>query len=55
MGSKRPDLERAMATRMGATTTELESDHVPMLSHPEAVLNVIREAANTVASRSASA
>ena len=41
-----PDLERAMAKRMGATTFELDSSHVPMLSQPSAVLDVIRKAAN---------
>jgi len=40
-----PDLERAMAKRMGATTYELDSSHVPMLSQPERVLDVIRAAA----------
>jgi len=49
-----PDLERAMAKRMGATTYELDSSHVPMLSQPERVLDVIRTAAGTVA-RSAAA
>jgi hypothetical protein len=41
-----PDLERAMAKRMGATTFEVESSHVPMLSQPGFVLDVIRKAAN---------
>ena len=45
-----PDLERAMAKRMGATTYELDSSHVPMLSQPERVLEVIRAAAKTVRS-----
>ena len=40
-----PDLERYAAKRMGATTTELDSSHVAMLSQPEAVLDVIRAAA----------
>src|SRR4030095_3185617 len=40
-----PDLERAMAKRMGATTYELDSSHVPMLSQPERVIDVIRTAA----------
>jgi pimeloyl-ACP methyl ester carboxylesterase len=40
-----PDLERFAAERMGADTTELESSHVPMLSHPDAVVDVIRTAA----------
>ena len=33
---------------MGATTYDLESSHVPMLSHPDLVLDVIRTAANAV-------
>src|SRR6478672_4174988 len=41
-----PDLERFFAKRMGATTTELESSHVPMLSQPKFVIDVIRTAAN---------
>ena len=35
-----------MAKRMGATTFEVESSHVPMLSQPGFVLDVIRKAAN---------
>jgi hypothetical protein len=31
---------------MGATTYELDSSHVPMLSQPDKVLEVIRAAAN---------
>jgi len=50
-----PDLERAMAKRMGATTYELDSSHVPMLSQPERVLDVIRTAANAVRERSTAA
>jgi len=50
-----PDLERAMAKRMGATTYELDSSHVPMLSQPERVLDVIRTAANSVQDRSTAA
>ena len=41
-----PDLERFFAKRMKATTHELESSHVPMLSKPNLVLDVIRTAAN---------
>ena len=33
---------------MGATTYEVDSSHVPMLSHPDLVLDVIRSAANAV-------
>jgi pimeloyl-ACP methyl ester carboxylesterase len=43
-----PDLERFLANRMGATTREIDSSHVPMLSHPDVVLDVIREAASAV-------
>ena len=50
-----PDLERAMAKRMGATTVELDSSHVPMLSQPERVLDVIRAAAKAVQKLAATA
>jgi len=40
-----PDLERAAAKRMGATTYDIDSSHVPMLSHPDFVLDVIRAVA----------
>ena len=43
-----PDLERFCAKRMGATTVELKSSHVPMLSQPQAVLDVIRKASAAV-------
>ena len=43
-----PDLERFVAKRMGATVLEVESSHVPMLSQPNVVLDVIRAAANSV-------
>src|SRR5277367_266654 len=50
-----PDLERAMAKRMGATTYELDSSHVPMLSQPERVIEVIRAAAKAVQGAAATA
>jgi pimeloyl-ACP methyl ester carboxylesterase len=43
-----PDLERFAAERMNAETTELQSSHVPMLSQPDAVVEVIRAAAAKV-------
>ena len=43
-----PDLERFLANRMGATTREIDSSHVPMLSHPDVVLDMIRQAAAAV-------
>ncbi len=50
-----PDLQRFVAKRMGATTVELKSSHVPMLSQPRAVLDVIRKAANAVQQKSQAA
>lgn len=44
----RPELERFVAKRMGATTVEIDSSHVPMLSQPDFVLDVIRKAAESV-------
>lgn len=46
-----PDLERAGAKRMDGKMIELESSHVPMLSRPQEVLAVIRDAAKAVSSR----
>jgi pimeloyl-ACP methyl ester carboxylesterase len=46
-----PELERFAAKRMGATMVELRSSHVPMLSQPQAVLDVIRKAAAAVAAK----
>jgi pimeloyl-ACP methyl ester carboxylesterase len=43
-----PDLERFVAKRMGATTVETASSHVPMLSQPSLVLDVISKAASAV-------
>ena len=43
-----PDLQRFVAKRMGATTVETDSSHVPMLSQPPLVLDAIRKAATAV-------
>ena len=43
-----PELERDAATRMGATTYEVESSHVPMLSHPDLVIDAIRTLATSL-------
>jgi pimeloyl-ACP methyl ester carboxylesterase len=43
-----PDLERFVAKRMGATTYDVDSSHVPMLSHPDFVLDVISQLAAAV-------
>jgi pimeloyl-ACP methyl ester carboxylesterase len=50
-----PDLERAMAKRMGAITYEFDGSHVAMLSQPERVIDVVRTAANVVQKRTAAA
>lgn len=39
-----PDAERLFAKRMGATTVEVASSHVPMVSHPADVVALIEEA-----------
>ena len=43
-----PDAERQFAARMGATTVEVPSSHVPMYSHPNEVADLIEKAANAV-------
>ena len=48
-----PELQRFLAKRMGAKTFEVESSHVPMLSNPKLVADVIRTAANPVQERRA--
>jgi len=40
-----PELERFMAKRMGAKTIELKSSHLSMISHAEAITNLILEGA----------
>ncbi|ROQ98962.1 pimeloyl-ACP methyl ester carboxylesterase [Streptomyces sp. 2132.2] len=45
-----PELQRFMAKRMDATTVETDTSHVPMLSNPALVLDVIRTAAKTMQS-----
>jgi len=39
-----PDLEAIMAEKIGANTISVSSSHVPMLSHPEAIAQVIEKA-----------
>jgi pimeloyl-ACP methyl ester carboxylesterase len=43
-----PDAERQFAARMGATTVEIPSSHVPMVSHPNEVADLIEKAADAV-------
>jgi pimeloyl-ACP methyl ester carboxylesterase len=50
-----PDCERFLAKRMGATTTEVASSHVVMLSQPQVVIDVIRKAARAAQGATAAA
>lgn len=43
-----PDAERLFAGRMGATTVEVDSSHVPMVSATQAVVDLIVQAAEAV-------
>ena len=43
-----PELQRFAAKRMNASVREADSSHVPMLSKPELVIDVIRAAAKAV-------
>jgi pimeloyl-ACP methyl ester carboxylesterase len=45
-----PDAERMFASRMGATTIEVASSHLAMVSNPQAVAKLIKEAADTIRS-----
>ena len=44
-----PDAERLFASRMGATTVEVASSHVAMVSHPDEVTGLITAAAEACA------
>ncbi len=43
-----PDAERQFASRMGAVTIEVPSSHVAMVSHPDEVTQLIKNAADAV-------
>ena len=43
-----PDAERQFAARMGAATTEVPTNHVAMVSHPDEVVAMIEMAAAAV-------
>jgi len=47
-----PDAERLFASRMGATTVEVRSSHVAMVSHPDEVTQLIETAAAAVSAAS---
>jgi len=43
-----PDAERQFAERMGATTVEVASSHVAMVSHPDEVVALTKQAAQAI-------
>ncbi|MFL5667643.1 MAG: alpha/beta fold hydrolase [Ktedonobacteraceae bacterium] len=43
-----PDAERLFAQRMGATTAEVSTNHVAMVSHPDDVVQLIETATQAV-------
>jgi pimeloyl-ACP methyl ester carboxylesterase len=45
-----PDAQRQFAQRMGATTVEIASGHVAMVSHPEETASLIQTAAQSLGS-----
>jgi hypothetical protein len=51
MATKRSplDAERQFAKRMGATTVEVPTNHVAMVSHPDDVGKLVKTAAESVA------
>jgi pimeloyl-ACP methyl ester carboxylesterase len=40
-----PDLERFLATRMKATTVEVDAGHLSLVSHPQEIADLILAAA----------
>jgi pimeloyl-ACP methyl ester carboxylesterase len=48
-----PEAERQFAARMGATTTEVPTNHVAMVSHPGEVVDLIEQAAASVGAAAA--
>jgi pimeloyl-ACP methyl ester carboxylesterase len=48
-----PDAQRLFAKRMGATVVEVNSSHLPMVSHPDEVVELIETAAQTTKQKEA--
>jgi pimeloyl-ACP methyl ester carboxylesterase len=40
-----PDLQRFMAKRMGAKTIEVKASHLALISHPDEIASLVKEAA----------
>jgi pimeloyl-ACP methyl ester carboxylesterase len=43
-----PDLERFTAERMHATTIEVDAGHLSMISQPQAIANLVLQAADQI-------
>ncbi len=50
-----PNLQRLFAKRMNATTREVDSSHVPFVSQPSAVTEIIKEAAEATLAQATAA
>jgi pimeloyl-ACP methyl ester carboxylesterase len=48
-----PDVQRLFAKRMGATVVEVNSSHLPMVSHPDEVVELIESAAAKIQGKEA--
>jgi hypothetical protein len=48
-----PDAERLFAQRMGATSVEVATNHVAMVSHPDDVVQLVMAAAETLSTTGA--
>ena len=47
-----PQAQELFAQRMGATTSSVDSGHLPFISHPDVVTDLVREAATAIESGS---
>ena len=50
-----PDLERFLAKRMGATTVEIDSGHLSLITYPDQITQLILEAARSAGTKAANA
>ena len=50
-----PELQRFLADRMNATTVEIDSGHLSLISHPQEVTQLILDAAQAASQQAAAA
>ena len=48
-----PELQRFLATRMNATTAEIDSGHLSLITHPQEVTQLILDAARAASQHAA--